>query len=260
MSLSDNTLKLLDIGVKGIFGTLVTVLITLYGLRLQTQSAARTQAEQKSQEIVSLETQQKDLDVKIAEDMFQALTTAYFKTPPTQAGDEDIQRRLLLLHLVVPIQLRPLFEDLDARLKRDEDRRALREIAQDVARRQAFRLTLGGIYNSGPLAVSAGMKIQISALDPTTYVWVDAVSRESVKAHIESGLALAGSVGPFDVSYFDWPITDNTKLQDYRLSITLVEGGEPQAKIRIIVFESHLAPDRFDIKELGRQLRESDRS
>src|SRR6516225_1004817 len=142
MSLSDNTLKLLDIGVKGIFGTLVTVLITLYGLRLQTQSAARTQAEQKSQEIVSLETQQKDLDVKIAEDMFQALTTAYFKTPPTQAGDEDIQRRLLLLHLValnfqdVPIQLRPLFEDLDARLKRDEDRRALREIAQDVARRQ----------------------------------------------------------------------------------------------------------------------------
>ncbi len=260
--MSDHTLKLLDIVVKGLFGTLLTVLVTIYGLRLQTQSAARTQAEQRSQEIVSLETQQKDLDVKIAQDMFKSLTDAYLNAP-AKPGDEDIQRRLLFLHLValnfqdVPIQLRPLFQDLDARLKRDEDRRTLRAIAQDVARRQAFRLTLGGIYNSGPLLVTAGKRIPITALDPTTYVVVDAVTRESVRAHIDSGLALAGTVGPFNVGYFDWPITDNTKLGDYRLSITLVESAELQPKIRIIVFDSHLAPDRFDIKELGRELRDN---
>src|SRR5260370_13108301 len=97
--MSDNTLKLLDIVVKGLFGTLLTVLVTFYGLRLQTQSAARTQAEQRSQEIVSLETQQKDLDVKIAQDMFKSLTDAYLNSP-AKPGDEDIQRRLLFLHLV----------------------------------------------------------------------------------------------------------------------------------------------------------------
>jgi hypothetical protein len=45
---------------------------------------------------------------------------------------------------------------------------------------------------------------------------------------------------------------------DYRLSITLVETpGQPQPTIRIIVVDSQLAPDRFDIKELGRELRDN---
>ena len=257
--MNENTLKLIDIGVKGVFGTLVTVLVAVYGMRLNTENAARTQAEQRSQEIVSLEAQQKDLDVKIAEDMFQSLTKSYL-TDPVVPGDADIQRRLLFLHLValnfqdVPVQLRPLFEDLDTRLKRAEDRHALREIAQDVARRQAFRLTLGGIYNSGAVAVTVGKKIAIAEFDPTTYVVADAVGPQSVTVHIDSGLALAGTVGPFEVGYFEWPITDNTKLGDYRLSVTLIS-AEPQPQIRIIVFDSHLAPDRFDIKELGRDLR-----
>jgi len=263
MAISNTTLKLLDIGVKGVFGTLVTLVVAVTGLRLQQLSEAHAQAAQKSQAVVALETQQKDLDVKIAEDMFQSLTNTYFTGPASPSANGDIQRRLLLLHLValnfqdVPIQLRPLFEDLAAQLKRPEDQQALREIAQDVARRQAFRLTLGGIYNSGPLEVTPGMQIPITALDPTTVVLIDAVSRDSVKAHIKSGLALAGSVGPFDVGYFDWPITDNTKLGDYRLSITLAGDGSQPAKIRIIVFDSHLAPDRFDIKEWGRQLYEN---
>jgi hypothetical protein len=263
MAISNNTLKLLDIGVKGVFGTMVTLIVAVYGLRLQQLSEAHTQAAQKSQEVVNLEAQQKDLDVKIAEDMFQALSKAYFTGPESPSANGDIQRRLLLLHLValnfqdVPIQLRPLFEDLDAQLKRPEERQALRAIAQDVARRQAFRLTLGGIYNSGPLQVTPGMQIPITELDPTTFVVIDSVSRDSVRAHIKSGLALAGEVGPFDVGYFDWPITDNTKLGDYRLSITLAGDGDGPAKIRIIVFDSHLAPDRFDIKELGRQLYEN---
>ena len=34
----------------------------------------------------------------------------------------------------------------------------------------------------------------------------------------------------------------------------LVSDGERPAKVLIIVFDSHLAPDRFDIKERGGQL------
>jgi hypothetical protein len=34
----------------------------------------------------------------------------------------------------------------------------------------------------------------------------------------------------------------------------LVSNGDRPAKVRIIVFDSHLAPDRFDIKALPRQL------
>jgi hypothetical protein len=160
----------------------------------------------------------------------------------------------------VPVQLRPLFEDIDKDLSRNEDRIALRNIAQDVAERQAFRLTIGGTYNSGSIEVKKGDKLYISALDPTTYVQIDSVQPEFIEARIVSGLALAGTVGPFRVGYFSWPITDNTKLQDNRLSVLLLQGGDTAARIRIVVFDSDLAPDRFDIKELGRKLREKDYS
>jgi hypothetical protein len=273
MVMTDNSLKLLDIIVKGVLGTVVTVLVTLYGLQMQRHSEAQNRAQQlaqeqqsfnqqKAQEIVNLETQQKDLDVKIAEDMFQSLTTSYFQSSGTSLTSSDVKRRLLLLGLValnfqdVPVQLRPLFEDLDKQLTREDDRLALRNIALDVADRQAFRLTIGGIYNSGSITVTKGQKIYMTALDPTTFVQIDTVKPEYIEAHIVSGLALAGSVGPFRVGYFAWPITDNTKLQDNRLSVLLLQGGDQQAKIRIVVFDSDLAPDRFDIKELGRKLRQ----
>lgn len=277
MAISANTLKLLDIVVKGVFGTVVTVLVTLYGLRLERDNESRTLAQQQAQgrlafnqqmtqEIVSLETQQKDLDVRVAEDMFQSLAASYLQSSRKTASVDDVRRRLLLLRLValnyldVPVQLRPLFEDMDKQLSRQEDRTALREIALEVASRQAFRLTVGGIYNSGPIPVTKDMKIPIAALDPTTYVQIDAVMPESVRAHIVSGLALAGTVGPFEVGYFAWPLTDNTKLQDYRLAVMLLRGGDQNATIRIIAFDSDLAPDRFDIKELGRKLRQRDYS
>ena len=145
---------------------------------------------------------------------------------------------------------------MDRQITRDQDRKALRQIATDVASRQSFRLTLGGIYNSGPIPVTKGATIPIAALDSTTSVYIDEVNEDFVSARIVSGLALAGTVGPFHVGYFDWPITDNTKLQSYRLSVTLLQGGSTQATIRIVVFDSDLAPDRFDIKELGKALRE----
>jgi hypothetical protein len=277
VAISDNSLKLLDIIVKGVFGTLVTVLVTFYGVQMQRHSEAQSLAQQqtqaqlnfnqqRAQEIVSLETQQKDLDVKVAEDMLQSLMTSYFQSSTKALSGDEFRRRLLQLQLValnfqdVPVQLRPLFEDMDRQLTREQDRNALRQIAIDVAGRQSFRLTLGGIFNSGPITVKKGAAIRIAALDSTTVVTIDAVTPDYVSAEISSGLALAGTVGPFQVGYFDWPITDNTKLQNYRLSVTLLQGGSQQAIIRIIVFDSDLAPDRFDIKELGKNLRQKDYS
>ena len=271
--MTDNSIKLLDIIVKGVLGSVLTAMLTIYGLRMNRQSEAQNIAQQqsqqqlnfnqqKAQEIISLETEQKNIDVTIAQDMFKSLTDSYFTSTNKTPSSDDVRRRLLLVGMValnfqdVPVQLRPLFEDLDKQLSKPADRLTLRKIAQDVAERQAFRLTIGGTYNSGSLTVTAGQKIHINELDPTTYVQIDAVNPEYVEARIVSGLALAGTVGPFQVGYFTWPITDNTKLQDSRLSVTLIEGGAQQAKIRIIVFDSDLAPDRFDIKELGRNLRQ----
>jgi hypothetical protein len=92
MAMSDSSLKLLDIIVKGVLGTAVTILVTLYGIQMQRQNDAQNRAQQlmqervtfdqqKTQEIINLESQQKDLDVNIAQQMFQSLTTSIFNLP-----------------------------------------------------------------------------------------------------------------------------------------------------------------------------------
>jgi hypothetical protein len=260
MALSDTSIKLLDIAVKGGLGIVLTLLATLYGYKLHDQREKELDASKRVQAIVDLTSKQKDLDVQLAVQMFSTLTSNYFQKDASPADTQQLRRQILLLRLValnfqdVPIQLRPLFEDLDGQLTRAEDRRQLREVAQEVATRQAFRLTVGGGYNSGPRTVKSGDVLEIPELLAT--VTIETVGKDSIRAFIDSKFAAAGRVGPFNVGFFVWPITDNTKLGELRVCVLLLNTDGLQATIRVIGFGSELAADRFDIKELSRALRD----
>jgi hypothetical protein len=271
MALSDSSLKLLDIIVKGGFAALLTAALTWYGYRQQTQSEKHTSRQEFAQAIIDMTSKEKDLDVQTAEDMFKSLADSYFQGSGKSPDADAVHRRLLLLNLValnfqdVPVQFRPLFEDLDKQITRAEDRATLRGIALEVASRQATRLTLNGLWNSGEQTVAVGHAVPIPGLQAS--VTITQVMPDSVWARIDSpmlpgsdGSAPGGHVGPFEVGYFALPLTDNTKLQEYRLAVMLLQGGAQQAKIRIIAFDSELAPDRFDLKELGMQLTRKDHS
>ena len=260
MALSDSTIKVLDIAVKGGLGIVLTVVATFYGYMLHDQREKEAEQSKRVQAIVDLTSKQKDLDVQLAVQMFSTLTSNYFSKDAATADRQQLSRQILLLSLValnfqdVPIQLRPLFEDLDRQLTSPEDKRRLREVAQEVATRQAFRLTVGGGYNSGPRTVKSGDVIEIPELLAT--VTIETVEKESIRASIDSKFAAAGRVGPFNVGFFVWPITDNTKLGELRVCVLLLDIGGGQATIRVIAFGSELAADRFDIKELSRALRD----
>jgi hypothetical protein len=260
VAFSDTTIKLLDIGVKGGLGIVLTVLATFYGYRLNDQREKESEQSRRIQAIVDLTSKQKDLDVQLAVQMFSTLTSNYFSKDAATADRQQLSRQILLLSLValnfqdVPIQLRPLFEDLDRQLTRPEDKKRLRDVAQEVAARQAFRLTVGGGYNSGPRTVKSGDVIEVPELLAT--VAIESVEKESIRAVIDSKFAAAGRVGPFNVGYFVWPITDNTKLGELRVCVLLLDTAPGQATIRVIAFGSELAADRFDIKELSRALRD----
>jgi hypothetical protein len=263
MTISDSTLKLLDIIVKAFLGLVVTGLATAYGLYLQAENDRRVTRESKAQSIIDLASKQKDLDVQTAITMFQSLTTSYLKTGTT-SDQHLLRQRLLLLRLValnfqdVPIQLRPLFEDLDSQLTERSDRDALRAIAKEVASRQAFRLTVGGGYNLTFHVKAGDPPIELDELH--TKIVIKAINKESITAEIDSDLVTSGPIGPFEVGYFSWPITDNTKLHEYRISVLLLSVVDGQATVRVVWFDSDLAADRFDIKELGRPLHQSDHS
>jgi hypothetical protein len=169
------------------------------------------------------------------------------------------RQQLVLLRLValnfedVPLDLKPLYEDLDRRLSSSEDRQSLRGIAREVSTRQAFRMTANDAYDSGPREVRSGDSLSVPEL-LITIRWD--VSAEGVRATVFSNVGGSRSVGPFAVTAFDEPLVDNILLGDFRVALLLLDSDGATASVRIIGFPKHLAADRFDIKDMSRVFRD----
>jgi hypothetical protein len=261
MALTDNGIKLLDIGVKGALGAVLAGAVAYYGNLLQDQRARVQEENRQVQATIELTSRQKDLDVDLGMRLFGTLMTYYFDKDKPAERSEAVRQQLLLLRLValnfqdVPIHLRPLFEDLDSQLTTDEDKQALRAIAQEVAGRQAYRMTIEGGYDSGPRAVQGGDELSIPEL--LTTIKIGSVSPAGVSATISSSMIGDRQIGPFTVTYFDSPLVDNTKLGEYRVALILQRITADKATVRFVAFPKHLAADRFDIKDLSRNFRDA---
>jgi hypothetical protein len=261
MALTDNGIKVLDIAVKGVLGTIIAGLVAAYGYRLENQRAQVQADDARQQTLMNVVSHQKELDVDLGMRLFGTLMGYYFQKDRSAVRPAAIRQQMLLLRLValnfqdVPIQLRPLFEDLDRQLKTVDEHQELRDIVQELARRQAFRLTIEGGYDTGLRKVKSGDVLEMPEL--LTSAKIGDVTAKSVKVMLNSQVIGDRSVGPFDVSYFDTPLTDNTKLGEYRFALMLLNSDTQTAEVRFVAFPKDLAADRFDITELSRQLRET---
>ena len=264
MPLTDNGIKLLDILVKGGFGSLIIAGVAYYGNSLQEQSRKQEEDSRRLQSSIALISHQKELDVDIGVRLLTTLMSSYFEQR-TSAGvrPEAARQQMLLLRLValnfedVPIRLKPLFEDLDERLVVPADKQTLRGIAREVAQRQAFRMTSRDAYDSGPREVTMGDSVTIPEMLLT--MKIGEVGAAGVSAVVNSSVGGGRSVGPFWVTYFDQPLVDNILLGDYRVTVLLLSAGAKSATVRIIAFPKHLADDRFDIKEMSRLFQDRNR-
>lgn len=259
MALSENGFKLADLIVKGALGAVIAGAISFYGSVLQNERETVREENSRLQAAIELTSKQKDLDVQLGMQMFGTLMTYYFQRDKPVARGESVRQQMLLLRLIainfqdIPLQLGPLFEELNGQLKNEEDKATLRSIAQEVARRQASRLTIEHGLDSQPKRVRAGDEVKVP--DLLTRARIESVGNGSVRATILSELAQS-EIGPFTVTYFDSPIVDNTRLGEYRFSLLLHKTDGPEAEVRLIAFPRYLAADRFDIKELSRSFRD----
>ena len=260
----DNKLKLADIVVKGVLVSGIGAVVALYGNAMEDQRSRADQATRGLQASIEMTSRQKELDVDLSLRLFGTLMTSFFSPPQgisrTQRGHEQI----LLLRLValnfqdVPINLKPLFEDLEGTLVSDSDRRKLRQIAMEVSNRQAYRLTAepGGVFDSGLHEVSAGDTLNIPEL--LTTLIVESVKADRVVARLESRELGDRNFGPFEVSYFDSPLVDNAKLGDSRIAVVLGRSDGKTARVRVVAFPHYLAGDRIDVKELSQKYRDQE--
>jgi hypothetical protein len=260
MALTENKIKVLDIGIKGAFGAVIAALVAYYGATLQDERAKVQEENRQLQATIDLTSRQKEFDMDIGMRLFGTLMSYYFQKDKSTPQREAVRQQMLLLRLValnfqdVPIHLKPLFEELESQLSAEEEKQVLRDIAREVARRQAYRLTAEGGYDSGPQSVKSGDELSIPNLLVT--VKIESVSKDRVRATIHSKAIGDRTIGPFTVTYFDTPLVDNTKLGEYRVALVLRESGAEKAEVRFVAFPKHLAADRFDIKDAARIFRD----
>ncbi len=260
MKISDTGIKILDIGVKGVFGALIAAAVVYYGNILQDERARVQEENRRLQAAIELTSRQKEFDVDLGMRLFGTLMGYYFQKNQAGAEPEYLRQQMLLLRLValnfqdVPIHLKPLFENLDSQLTAAEDKARLRDIMREVAGRQAYRLTIDAGYDSGPTKVRAGDKLRFDEL--LTTVDILSVGPQGVRATIRSEATGRRPVGPFTITYFDTPLVDNVKIGEYRAALILYRAGTETAEVRFIAFPKHLAADRFDIQDLARMFRD----
>lgn len=306
MAMTESQWKWADLVVKTLGVAIITGAISLYGIEVQkTQRQLALQAEATQQQrdrkerqlnaLVDFASAQKRLDVDVGMQMFRAFIDKYLDV--SVEGAAEIKENMVLLRLIalnfqdVPINLKPLFEDLDARLSgekpeefvtsaggatvsgrnsgalrddvRAELRRELKTIAKEVANRQAFRLT----FLEGALTdfedVGQG---DVRYFDTVPYaIQVNEIHSDRVEVELRETelndeflpvIAEKGKrIGPFVISYFDMPILDNIKVNDStRVAVLLKDVGGETAAIRGVSFRSDLATDRFDVKEMSRDI------
>lgn len=259
MALTDNGLRLLDIAVKGGFGTLVAAGVAYSGHAFEVARENQQDEERTWQSSIELTNRQGEFDADLGMRLFSTLMGYYFQKDKSVAGQGAIRQQMLLLRLVslnfedAPVHLSPLYDDLDNQLSTKEDKQALRGIAREVARRQAFRMTVNDGYDSGPRNVRSGDSLVIPEL--LMAVKIDAVDTGGASATIYSQVNGLRGIGPLMVTYFDEPLVDNIVLGENRVALLLLDSSADTAVVRVIAFPKHLAADRFDTKEMSRAFR-----
>lgn len=268
----ERRIKYLDLFVKFLAGGGIAILIWYLGSkaeesRREIAAKAEEARYQTAQEVKKLtyrmefSAKQKEVDVNLSMRMFETLLSSYLKKKEEPNKQEALQRQMLLLRLIasnfqdVPLNLKPLFEELERQLTRPQDKQELKEIAQEIARRQAYRLTINGVdlqeirlkkeHNEVKMTLNDKDKVQLENLPFT--LEINELGQNALKA---SFTYQDRTIGPFTVGFFDMPIVDNTKIGDFRASLLLLKLNGDNATVRLITFPSDLAADRFDLKEL----------
>lgn len=198
---------------------------------------------------VQIMTQREQSDSALRSQMFNALIGSYFGKDILS----DPEKQMMYLHLLTLnfqefFDARPLFEDLDKRIS-PEQRRRLHSIARDAADRQVNLLTKP---NNDPMEMQLCIEETESCKKMNTFslkgkegtypfaVRILSVTPSEARVRVSSADEKFNfKTIEFDVSYFDTPFMNNTKLVDgSRFSFVLrnADSDRKMASIEIVVF------------------------
>lgn len=207
-----------------------------------------------SQLYVQIMSQREQSDSALRERMFNALISSYFgKEVSTDPEKQIMFLNLLTLNFQEFFDAKPLFEDLDGKLK-GESRRKLQKIAREVADRQINMLNKP---DQGPIELMLcgepeddcrnTVAFSLNGLKRAYHFNVELLDVGTSAVSVRVSPAQEGAQPKsfdfkpieFEVSYYDTPFMNNTRLTDgSRFAITL-KNSDPAAKmavLKIVIF------------------------
>ncbi len=198
---------------------------------------------------VQIMTQREQSDSALRSQMFNSLIGSYFGKDILS----DPEKQMMYLHLLTLnfqefFDARPLYEDLDKRVN-PEQRKRLLEIARNAADRQVNLLTKP---NNEPMEMQLCLqetddckKMNVFSMKgrDRTYTFATrllSVTQSEIRVRVSSADEKFNfKTIEFNVSYFDTPFMNNTKLVDGSRFSFVLRNADPDRKmatIEIVVF------------------------
>ncbi|HZN56240.1 MAG TPA: hypothetical protein VFB67_13060 [Candidatus Polarisedimenticolaceae bacterium] len=266
-------------------GLLTAFAVAFVGMRGSQLLERRQSLDTNARLYSELMSRREEAESSLRKDMLVSIISQYLRP-----SDNDLDAKVLNLELLAynfhdSLDLRPLFFDLQRRIRRSSnaDRNELQtrieSVAKEITAKQLFALEghgqtfrrevdMDALRDAGkagipldaePIAVrdvACDVKVRVLTVDP------DAKQlRVRLEVEAPEGQAdLPVTRAEFDVSYFDFPMIDNTRLANgLRCAVTLANFSAAGANLTTVCFPGEYASlkDRPYYDEVIQKLREA---
>ena len=231
-----------------------------------------------------LMSRREEAESSLRKDMLVSIIAQYLRPGSGELDDKVLNLELLAYNFHDSLDLRPLFFDLQRKLRtsRDEDRAELQQriqgVAKEITAKQLFALEGHGrsfrrnVDLDALKAARAGIELDGERLtigDTSCQVNLRVLAADLEQQQLRVRLEvpappdrpeLADTRATFDVSYFDFPMIDNTRLANgLRCAVTLSNFSEAGADLATVCFPGEYASlkDRPYYDEVIQKLREA---
>jgi hypothetical protein len=233
----------LDVIFKGFAGVLIPFAIGFYGVQSNKTQTKIAEESKQAQVLIETMNQRETSASSLRAQMFSTLMQHYFK-------EKDEKRQHVLLELIGlnfqdHLHLKPLFEHLDAELKESPvERKNLRRAAKHILRNE-----IGKIIGSGGEVIESELHVNEPwCVEPYNIINLTLLDVQEDRISVTSNPEDSGD--GFEVTYYDMPFMDNSRLGELTYSVLLssVDVENNKAKVKVVILPKHFYSSRNSLR------------
>lgn len=261
----------LAIILQPVGGLLTALAIALFGY-FSSDFLNRRQAIETNMRLYSeLMSRREESESALRKDMFVSIITSFLKPAGGSLSADVLNLELLAYNFHESLNLKPLFLDLSRRIKKSGTdagsatereelasyQERLERVAREIGRKQV--IVLEGVGKKVDRTVDMTSDPEGRTLEPATMVLdgvatslaMDVLAVDREKREIQIGLTVETpdlqqgrqtKTVSFTVSYFDFPMIDNTRLEGgQRCAVVLNNFSEESAEMTLLLFPGQYA-------------------